>query len=84
LTLTYGTDFIFSGTTTTWTLPAIVAGIAGNQNAIYIKNRGSGAITLNTNGGSSVLYTTALVNTLTINAGDGVTIIPDGTYLNVI
>ncbi|MFT3679422.1 MAG: hypothetical protein QM791_04065 [Ferruginibacter sp.] len=81
LTLAYGNDYIFSGTTSTWTLPAISSSIAGRKNMITIKNRGSGAITLNTASGST-LYTTSLVSSLTINAGEAYFLLPDGTYIN--
>lgn len=83
LTLTYGRDYIFTGTTTTWTLPAVASTVYGRPNAITIKNRGSGAITLNTSGGGNDLYTTSAVNTLTINAGEGYVLMPDGTLINV-
>ncbi len=84
LTLSHRVDYVFTGTTTTWTLPAVNASVTGRANAIIIKNRGTGNITLNTNGGSSVLFTSSLVNTLTISVGDSVTLISDGTYFNVI
>jgi len=84
LTLSHDVDYVFTGTTTTWTLPAVNASVTGRANAIIIKNRGTGNITLNTNGGSNVLFTTSLVNTLTISVGDSVTLISDGTYFNVI
>ncbi len=83
LTLEYGVDYVFSGTTTTWTLPAVSASRLGRGNMITIKNRGSGAITLNSNAGSTI-YTTSAVGTLTINAGGAVTLMPDGTYFDVI
>ena len=83
LTIEHGVDYVFSGTTTTWTLPAVSASRLGRGNMITIKNRGSGAITLNSNAGST-LYTTSAVGTLTINAGGAVTLIPDGTYFNIL
>jgi hypothetical protein len=68
LTLTTSGDYTFNGTTTIWTLPAI----SGNTNVTYfIKNRGSGAITLNSNAGGNDLYTTTSVSTLTIQPGNG-------------
>lgn len=78
-TLNLGTStcYVFTGTTTTWTLPTI----AGNTNKVYfIKNRGSGAITLNTNAGGNDIYTTSAVNTITINAGESELLWNDGTY----
>lgn len=80
LTLTTGGFYSFNGTTTTWTLPAI----AGNTGVTYwIKNRGSGAITLNSNAGGNDIYFTSAVNTITINAGDAVIIHNDSGIWNV-
>ena len=77
LNLTTSSLYVFTGTTTTWTLPTV----AGNTNRVFhIKNRGSGAITLNSNGGSNDIYTTSAVNTITINAGESALLWNDGTY----
>jgi hypothetical protein len=67
---------VFSGSSgTTWTLPAI-----GNIGLTYIiKNRGSAAITLNSNGGGNDIYTTSAVSSLTINAGESYILSDDGT-----
>ncbi|HRG36903.1 MAG TPA: hypothetical protein PK289_00065 [Bacteroidia bacterium] len=70
------TVYVFTGTTTTWTLPAV----AGFTDRIYlIKNRGSGAITLNSDSGNTI-YTTSAVGTLTINPGESYILSNDGTY----
>jgi hypothetical protein len=76
------TLFVFTGTTTTWTLPAITPGsnIIAIGAIIRIKNRGSGNIILNTNAGATDIYDTAAVNTLTLAAGDSLMLINDGTY----
>jgi len=79
LTLKYGNDYVFTGTTATYTLPSINAALVGRQNAIKIKNRGSGSITLNTATGST-LYTTTTASSITIVAGAAVELLPDGTY----
>jgi len=72
--------FVFTGTTTTWTLPAL----ATNVGLTYrIKNRGSGDITLQ-RAGSDQLYTTAAVTSITIAAGASAAIINDGTYWDVL
>lgn len=72
--------YIFSGTTTTWTLPTVT----GHSGWVYhIKNRGSGAITLNTTAGGTDIYSTSAVNTITINAGEAYLLICDGTYFNI-
>lgn len=83
LSLTYGRDYIFNGTTSTWTLPAVSSTAIGKLNAITIKNRGTGIITLNTNASGNDLYTSSAVSTLAINPGEFKVILPDGTLLNV-
>lgn len=82
LTLSRGySHYIFSGTTTTWTLPAV----AGSTNVQYtIKNRGSGAITLNAAAAANEIYDTSAVNTITIAAGASAIIVSDGTFYNKI
>lgn len=82
LSLLYGGDYIFTGTTTTWTLPTILSNTKGRQNSILIKNRGSGSITLNAASGSTI-YTTSAVSTITIVAGAACELVADGTYFNV-
>lgn len=73
-------DYIFSGTTTTWTLPVI----SGNTNVkFFIKNRGSGDITLNSNGGGNDIYNNAPANSVTIGTGTSVIVFNDGTYWNI-
>lgn len=75
------TVYVNTGSAVTWTLPAV----SGNTDRIYfIKNRGSGAITLNANGGATEIYTTSAVTTMTINAGEAFILTNDGTYWNVI
>lgn len=78
LTLATGIDYEFTGTTTTWTLPAPSASLNGRAYQITIKNAGSGSITLNSASGSQI-YDTSLVASLTITAGSSVTLMPDGT-----
>lgn len=82
LTLTHGSDYFFTGTTTTWTMPAVSASLIGRGSTLSIKNMGSGAITLNSNTGTT-LYTTAAVGTITINPGDSYILMPNGTYFSV-
>lgn len=83
LTLKHGEDYVFTGTTATYTLPAVSSSTVGSQNGIKIKNRGSGSITLNSNTGSTI-YNTAAQSTITITAGSAVQLLPDGTYFNVL
>jgi hypothetical protein len=79
LTLAFGNDYVFSGTTATYTLPAISTTAIGRVNAIEIKNRGSGTITLNAASGSTI-YATSAVSTINIIAGAACRLLPDGTY----
>ena len=83
LTLDYATDYVFNGSTATYTLPAISSILTGRAWHITIKNRGTGSITLNSDAGSTI-YSSSAVGTYTINAGDAVTLLPDGTYFNII
>lgn len=70
LTLAYtSTDYVFNGTTTTWTLPAVAANYF---HPFWIKNAGSGNITLNTAAAGNDIYNAAAVNTLTITPGTAV------------
>lgn len=68
--------YVFTGTTDTWTLPAL----AGNTGVRYwIKNRGSGNLTI-ARAGSDELYDTAARTSITIAAGQGCYIENDGSY----
>lgn len=68
--------YVFTGTTSTWTLPAI----SGNTGIKYwIKNRGSGNLTLQ-RAGSDNLYDTTTQTSITISAGQSAYIYNDGTY----
>lgn len=70
LTLAYTyTDYIFTGTTSTWTAPAV---IANYFHTFYLKNAGSGSITLNSSAGGNDFYTTALTNSVTITTGSAI------------
>lgn len=71
--------YVFTGSTATWTLPSTIAG-----KAYWIKNRGSGNITLNSNGGASDIYVNSPVNSTIISAGSSMILICDGTYYNSI
>lgn len=83
LTLIYGNDYVFSGTTGTWSLPPIDANILGRNSQITIKNRGTGNLTVVTNGGLNVIFTTGLTNTMVLSVGDAIIILPDGELLNI-
>lgn len=81
-TLTLGNkeSYVFNGTTTTWTLPA-VSGTTGT--IYYIKNIGSGSITLNADSGNNEIYSSSAVNTITITAGSAIILISNNTYWTV-
>lgn len=72
--------FIFTGTTTTWTLPAV----SDVPTLLILKNRGTGAITLNANSGLSTIFDFTALSTLTINPGEAIMLFLDGTYWNVV
>ncbi len=78
-TLTLSTsvrNYTFSGTTGTWTLPAV----AGNTGVWFdLKNRGSGNLTLQ-RAGSDQLYTTSAVTSFAIGASTSYRVYSDGTY----
>jgi hypothetical protein len=78
LTLSTSGYYTFNGTTTTWTLPAI-SGNTGKE--YFVKNKGSGAITIVSNAGGSDIYTTTAVTSFLIQPGNAFTIYNDsGTY----
>jgi hypothetical protein len=74
-------DYVFSGTTTTWTLPAV----SGNTNVvIFVVNKGSGNITLNSNAGGNDLWEAgATSSSKTILPGEAIKLLNDGTNWNV-
>lgn len=68
---------IFSGVTAIWTLPVIT----GNTwEKLYIKNRGSGILTVNASGGTNTIYTTTAVSTFSLNPGESVILVNDSVY----
>lgn len=74
LNLTTAGYYTFNGTTTTWTLPAV----SGNTSVVFfIKNRGSGDITLNSNAGGNDIYVASLVSSVTIEPGNAFTFYND-------
>jgi hypothetical protein len=80
LTLGNAEAYIFNGTTTTWTLPPV----SGTTGLIYyIKNIGSGSITLNADSGNNEIYSTSAVNTITVTAGSAIILISNNTYFTV-
>lgn len=69
--------WVFTGTTTTWTLPAVASHTGWT---LFIKNRGSGNMTLQ-RAGSDNLYDTTTQTSITVAAGDPLLrVFCDGTY----
>lgn len=68
---------VFTGTTSTWTLPVIAA---NTWKRLYLKNRGSGTLTINANGGTNTIFTTSAVSTFSLNTGESVILLNDGVY----
>lgn len=83
LSMSWGGDYFFSGTTATYTLPAISSADRGRAKSITIKNRGTGNLVVNTAGGSNVLYTDQLTNTITVGPGESYIFMPDGQLINL-
>jgi hypothetical protein len=79
-TIANGGDYIYNGGAATWTLPAVAASLSWE---VWIKNTGSGAITLSVDGGGTDLYTSAAAASITIAAGEIKRLVNDGTYWQV-
>lgn len=75
-----GSVIVHTGTGATWTLPAV----ANNTGLTYtIKNRGSGAVTLQ-RAGTDNLYDTTTQTSISIAAGATARVVNDGTYWLVV
>lgn len=72
--------YVFTGATATWHLPAI----ASKTGWLYfIKNRGSGILTVDMVDASVSIYSTGAVSSFTLNPGESFMFLNDGTYWNV-
>lgn len=72
--------YVFTGTTGTWTLPVVT----GNTwKRFFIKNRGSGTLTVNSNSGGNDIFISSAVNSFTRAVGEASIIVNDGTYWNL-
>ncbi len=69
--------WVFTGTTATWTLPTTTGRAIGEE--FYVKNSGSGNLTLQ-RGGTDQLYSTSAVNSITVAAGGIAHVVWSGTY----
>lgn len=73
-------DYVFTGTTSTWTLPAV----SGSANTKwFLKNRGSGTVTVSTTAAANEIYTTSAVNTYALTAGSSAILVSDGSFYNL-
>lgn len=73
--------YTFTGTNSTFSLPTVSA--LRITTIYFIKNRGSGALTIDVVGGGSTIYDSAAVASIVIPAGESRTISQDSTYWNV-
>lgn len=80
LTLGAATIYVFSGTTATWSLPTVAGTVA--DRVYFVKNKGSGILTINVVGGGSTIYTTSAVASLSINPGESYIFSCDQTNWN--
>lgn len=71
--------YVFNGVTATWLLPPISTSIGKRY---YIKNRGSGQLTLSRVGADSI-YDTAIVTSFILNAGSAIIMQNDGVLWDV-
>jgi hypothetical protein len=81
LTLSTGGHYIFSGTTTTWTLPAVASSQVGLM--YYLKNKGSGIVTINSSAGGNDIYSVSAVSTYALTAGSAIILVFDGTNFDI-
>lgn len=81
-TLTFGISgwYAFSGTTSTGNLPVLASSIGRTY---YIKNRGTGNVTISANGGTNDIYNTSAVTNIVIAAGSSIILHNDGTFWTV-
>jgi len=76
ITLATATDYVFNGSTATYTLPSLNA----NQGRKYfIKNAGSGNLTISRSGSDNI-YDTSSVTSLTVAAGSSVIIVAGPSF----
>lgn len=69
-----------TGTTNTWTAPDVTN---ANGKFIFIKNQGSGNLTINSFAGASDFYTSSAVNVLTVSAGNAILLVGGNGKWNV-
>jgi hypothetical protein len=80
ITFTAWGFYTFNGATATWTLPSI----AGNTNiTYYVKNRGTGNVTINSSGGGNDIYISSAINTTTVAPGEAIIIHNDSGIWNI-
>ncbi len=81
VTLGAGTIYVFTGSTATYSLPT--GGSTVVDRTYFVKNRGSGNVTLDVTGGGTTIYTTSAQASVTIAAGEAVMVSFDGSFWNL-
>ena len=80
INLTGYTNYILTGdSSAVWTLPLISNNINANY---FIKNRGTGTITLNTTA-SDMMYSSSPISSFIINSGEAYILSDDSVYWNI-
>lgn len=78
-TLTVTTAYnvwVFTGSTSTWTLPAVSAGTY----SLTLVNRGTGVLTIQRAGSNQILSRSQLVTSVQLPKGNSLRMVSDGTY----
>lgn len=78
----FANDYVFTGTTGTFTLPQLHAYYIGSTYRITVKNRGASNLTIASYSGGNDIYTTSAVSSMTLIPGQAAVFISDGTYFN--
>lgn len=82
LSLVLGGWYVFTGTIATWTFPD-PSHIASGSQVYFIKNRGTGVLTISSFAGSQI-YTSLPVASLSLAAGESAILFFDSVYFSVI
>lgn len=72
--------YSFTGTTSTWTLPTVAA---GTNITYFVKNSGTGTLTINSNAGGTDIYYTSPLATISISTGNAIILHNDGVAWQV-
>jgi len=79
------TDDVVVGNHATVAFTISLLAVSGNTGVRQtIKNKGAAAVTVDVTGGGSNIFTSSAVASVTLNAGDSITVVNDGAIWNVI